>query len=47
MQKGIDAGKSLDELKTAGLPDKWKSWAVPTVSAARWIEILYNGLTKK
>jgi cyclase len=46
VQKGIDAGKSLDELKNAGLPDKWKGWAVPTVSTARWIEILYNGLIK-
>jgi cyclase len=46
VQAGIDAGKSLDDLKAAGLPDKWKSWAAPTVSAARWLEVLYTGLKK-
>jgi len=44
VQKAIDAGKTLDEIKTAGLPDKWKSWAVPTLTGSRWLELLYTGL---
>jgi cyclase len=44
VQKAIDAGKTLAEIKADGLPDKWKSWAVPTLSTSRWLEILYNGL---
>jgi cyclase len=47
VQKAIDAGKTLDQAKADGLPEKWKSWAVPTLSTARWIEILYTGLKTK
>ena len=47
VEKAIDAGKTLEQIKTEGLPDKWKSWAVPTLTAARWLEILYNGLKRK
>ena len=47
VQKAIDDRKTLDEIKAAGLPDKWKSWAVPTLSTARWLELLYNGLRRK
>jgi len=47
VQKAIDDGKTLDEIKAAGLPDKWKSWAVPTLSTTRWLELLYNGLRRK
>src|SRR6185369_17696163 len=35
VQKAIDAGKTLDQVKAEGLPDKYKSWAVPTLSTAR------------
>ncbi|HUR45859.1 MAG TPA: MBL fold metallo-hydrolase [Candidatus Saccharimonadales bacterium] len=47
VQQAIDAGKTLDEAKAAGLPDKWKSWAAPTLGTSRWIELLYKGLSKK
>ena len=47
VQKSIDAGKTLDQVKAGGLPEKWKSWAVPTLSTERWLEILYNGLKRK
>jgi len=47
VEKQIAAGKSLDEIKAAGLPEKWKSWAVPTVTTERWIEMLYRGLAPK
>ena len=47
VEKAIEAGKTLDEIKAAGLPEKWKSWAVPTLSTSRWLELLYNGLKPK
>lgn len=47
VQKAIDAGKSLDQIKSEGLPEKWKSWAAPTLSTSRWLEMLYQGLTRK
>jgi glyoxylase-like metal-dependent hydrolase (beta-lactamase superfamily II) len=44
VQKAIDAGKTLEQVTTAGLPEKWKGWAVPTVTTSRWLEMLYKGL---
>lgn len=35
VQKGIDAGKSLEQVKSEGLPAKWSSWAVPTITTSR------------
>ena len=43
----MGAGKSLDEIKAAGLPKKWRSWGAGFISAERWIEIVYRSLTKK
>jgi cyclase len=47
VQKSIDAGKTLAQIQAEGLPAKWKSWAVPTLSTARWLELLYTGLKPK
>ncbi len=47
VEKAITAGKTLGEIKADGLPDRWKSWAVPTLPPSRWLEILYNGLKPK
>lgn len=45
--KGIAAGKSVDELKAAGLPDEWDSFSGGFIgSEEEWIEILYNDATK-
>ena len=35
-------GKSLDEIKTAGLPDKYASWGGGFINAERWINIVYD-----
>jgi len=47
VEKAITAGKSLEQIKAEGLPEKWKSWAVPMIPTSRWIEILYSGLSRK
>ena len=47
VEKAIAAGKSLNEIKAEGLPEKWKGWAAPTITANRWLEILHGGLKPK
>jgi len=47
VEKSIAEGKTLDQVQKDGLPDKWKSWAAPTLSVNRWLEILYQGLTRR
>ena len=42
----IEAGKSLEEIKAAGLPKKWRSWGAGFISTGRWIEIAYRSLAK-
>ncbi len=42
----IEAGKSLEEIKSAGLPKKWRSWGAGFISTGRWIEIVYQSLAK-
>jgi cyclase len=46
VQEGIKAGKRLDQLKAAGLPEAWKGWGSGFVTTERWIETVYNTLTK-
>ena len=47
VDKAIAAGKTLDQVKADGLPAKWKNWEAPTLGTSRWLEILYQGLTRK
>lgn len=46
VKKRIDAGKTLDQIKAEGLPPEWKSWDGGFINANRWLETLYNSLTK-
>ena len=43
----IKEGKSLEEIKTRGLPDKWQSWGQGFISTERWIGIVYKSLTQE
>ena len=47
VQKAIDAGKTLEQIKAEGLPERFKRWEAPTLKTDRWLEILYNGLKSK
>ena len=42
----METGKSLDEIKAAGLPKKWRSWGSGFISTGRWIEIVHRSLAK-
>lgn len=35
-------GKTLEQLKAEGLPEKWKSWGEGFITTHRWIETIYN-----
>lgn len=35
-------GRTLDEIKAAGLPDEWAGYASDFVPESRWIETIYN-----
>jgi len=46
VKKSLADGKSLDEIKTAGLPEKWKSFGTGFINTDRWIETLCNDAKK-
>jgi glyoxylase-like metal-dependent hydrolase (beta-lactamase superfamily II) len=43
----IAAGKSLDQIKTEGLPAEWAPWGTGFIKTDRWIETIYKSLTAK
>lgn len=47
IRKEMAAGKTLAQLKAAGLPDEWKSWGTGFVKTDFWIETVFNSLNKK
>jgi cyclase len=47
VRQKIAAGKTLDQIKTEGLPDTWKSWGTGFIKTDLWLEIVYRSLTAK
>jgi hypothetical protein len=47
VKKAIVDGKSVVEVKAAGLPEKYKEWGSGFINTSRWLEISYNSLSKK
>ena len=47
VQQKIKAGKTLDQIKSEGLPAEWKSWSWQFVSTDRWVETIYRSFTVK
>lgn len=47
VRQKIAAGKTLDQIKTEGLPDEWKSWGTGFIKTDLWLEIVYRSLTTK
>lgn len=43
----ISAGKSLDQIKTEGLPAEWGPWGTGFIKTDRWVETIYKSLTAK
>ncbi len=47
VKKAIAEGKTLADVKAAGVPEKYKDWGSGFINASRWLEISYNSLSKK
>ena len=47
VKKAIADGKSLAEIKAAGLPEKFKDFGAGSIKTDRWIETIFNSATKK
>jgi glyoxylase-like metal-dependent hydrolase (beta-lactamase superfamily II) len=47
VKKAVAEGKTLDQIKSAGVPDRWKDWGSGFINTARWLETLYTDATKK
>ncbi len=46
IRRAVDAGKSIQEARAAGLPAKWDSWGKAFISTERWIDIVWISLTQ-
>ena len=42
----IKAGKTLEQIKSEGLPDTWKSWGTGFIKTDVWLETIYRSATK-
>jgi hypothetical protein len=47
VRQKIAAGKTLDQIKSEGLPDEWKSWGTGFIKTDQWIELIHISLTRK
>ena len=43
----IKAGKTLDQIKSEGLPAEWAPWGAGFIKTDRWVETIYRSLTAK
>jgi cyclase len=43
----IAAGKTMDQIKSEGVPDEWKPWGTGFIKTDMWLEIVYRSLTAK
>lgn len=47
VRRQISARKTLAQIKAAGLPAEWKPWGAGFIKTDRWLETIYNSLTKR
>ena len=47
VRQRMAAGKTLDQIKSSGLPTTWEKWATGFISAERWIETIHKSLSRK
>ena len=46
VQKGIDGGKSLEDIQAAGLSSQWDGWGGGFINQERWITNIHQSLTQ-
>ena len=47
VRQKMAAGKTLDQIKSEGLPEEWKPWGEGFIKTDRWVETIYKSLTAK
>ena len=47
IRKETAAGKTLEQLKAAGLPAEWKTWGTGFINTDRWIETIFKSISKE
>lgn len=47
VRKRMAAGKTLDQIKAAGLPEEWKPWGTGFIKTDVWLTLVYNSLSAK
>jgi cyclase len=47
VRKKMAAGKTLEQVKSEGLPEEWKEWGTGFIKTDLWIEIIYRSLSQK
>jgi glyoxylase-like metal-dependent hydrolase (beta-lactamase superfamily II) len=47
VRKQMKDGKSLEQIKAAGLPEKYDPWAKGFLTTPQWLELVYQSLSKK
>ncbi|HEY2973851.1 MAG TPA: MBL fold metallo-hydrolase [Pyrinomonadaceae bacterium] len=47
VRKKMAAGKKLEQIKSEGLPEEWKSWGTGFIKTDLWIETIHRSLSAK
>lgn len=47
VRKKIAAGKTLDQIKSEGLPEEWKSWGSGFIKQDPWLETIFTSMSRK
>jgi cyclase len=47
VRQQIKAGKTIEQIKAAGLPDEWKTWGSGFIKTDRWVETIYKSLSNQ
>jgi hypothetical protein len=46
VHRAVGGGKSLEQVKGAGVPEKYKEWGTGFISTDRWLESVFNSVKK-
>ena len=46
VRQKVTAGKTLEQIKSEGLPEEWKPWGTGFIKTDLWIETIYKSLKK-
>ena len=47
VRQKMTAGKTLEQIKSEGLPAEWQSWGTGFIKTDRWVETIHKSLTAK